>query len=68
MKKKQKTSKKKPKVQEEKAEISEYFFTFELLKQYPTVRSFIIKAPLKRSFRDSFSELLSGGKKGSAKP
>ncbi|MFH0885201.1 MAG: hypothetical protein V1861_05830 [Candidatus Micrarchaeota archaeon] len=46
------------------ATISQYFFTFELIKQYPTTRSFIVKQPLKRSFKDSFGELFGGNKKG----
>ncbi|MFH0737946.1 MAG: hypothetical protein V1827_04610 [Candidatus Micrarchaeota archaeon] len=47
--------------------MSQYFFTFEVVKQYPTVRSFIMKAPLKRSFGDSFMELVGGSKKGAYK-
>jgi hypothetical protein len=46
------------------ATISTYFFTFELIKQYPTTRSFIVKMPLKRSFKDTFGELFGGNKKG----
>jgi len=46
------------------ATISQYFFTFELIKQYPTTRSFIVKQPLKRSFKDTFGELFGGNKKG----
>ncbi len=42
--------------------LSEYIFTFELLRHYPTVRSFIIKQPLKHSMRDSILELLAGKK------
>lgn len=44
--------------------ITQYIFTFELIRQYPTVRSFIVKQPLKRSFRDAVSELFGGNKKG----
>jgi hypothetical protein len=44
--------------------MSQYVFTFELIRQYPTVRSFLVKQPLKRSFADTFSELLGGNKKG----
>lgn len=44
--------------------MSTYVFTFELTRQYPTVRSFMVKQPLKRSFFDNFSELLGGSKKG----
>lgn len=47
-----------------KEEITEYYFSFELMKQYPHVRSFIVKQPLKRSLGDTFSELLGGSKKG----
>ena len=50
--------KKKPEQQ-----MSEYYFNFELVKQYPHVRSFIIKQPLKRSLGDTFAELLGGSKK-----
>jgi len=57
--------KRKKAVKKEKQEgISEYYFNFEIIKQYPHVRSFIVKQPLKRSFRDTFSELLGGSKKG----
>lgn len=38
--------------------MSTYIFSFELTKQYPTVRSFIIKMPLKKSFSDSLADLL----------
>jgi hypothetical protein len=34
-----------------------------MLKQYPTVRSFIIKQPLKKSWSDGMMELLGGKKK-----
>jgi hypothetical protein len=46
-----------------KSEISEYVFSFELLKHYPTIRSFIIKQPLKRSWSDGMMELFGGKKK-----
>ncbi|MEW6748420.1 MAG: hypothetical protein AB1295_01790 [Candidatus Micrarchaeota archaeon] len=49
---------------EARGELTEYYFSFELIKQYPHVRSFIVKAPLKRSIGDTFSELLGGSKKG----
>ncbi|MDD5171831.1 MAG: hypothetical protein PHF60_02230 [Candidatus ainarchaeum sp.] len=42
--------------------MSQYFFTFEVLKQYPTVRSYIIKQPLRRSFKDTVAGLLGGSK------
>ncbi len=48
----------------EEPQMSQYIFTFELIRQYPTVRSFLVKQPLKRSFSDTFSELLGGNKKG----
>lgn len=48
----------------QEAVMSQYFFTFELIKQYPTTRSFIIKAPMKRSFKDTVGELFGGNKKG----
>jgi len=44
--------------------ITQYIFTFELIRQYPTVRSFIVKQPLKHSFKDTVSELFGGNKKG----
>lgn len=40
--------------------MSQYYFTFEVVKQYPTVRSYILKQPLRRSFMDSVGELLGG--------
>lgn len=43
---------------------SQYIFTFELIRHYPTTRSFIIKQPLSRSFKDTLSELFGGNKKG----
>ncbi len=46
------------------AEPSQYFFTFEIIRHYPTTRSFIVKQPLKRSFKDTVSELFGGNKKG----
>ncbi|MFN7991758.1 MAG: hypothetical protein U0R44_06405 [Candidatus Micrarchaeia archaeon] len=42
---------------------SEYIFAFELLRQYPNLRSFIIKQPLKKSFKDTVGELFGGKKK-----
>jgi hypothetical protein len=44
-------------------EISQYIFAFELLKHYPTVRSFMIKQPMKRSFGDTVKELFGSTKK-----
>ncbi len=44
--------------------MTEYVFTFEMLRQYPNVRSFIIKQPMKKSFGDSIAELIGGSKKG----
>jgi len=48
----------------EASRMSQYVFTFEFVRQYPTVRSFIVKGPLKRSFKDSIEELIGGSKKG----
>lgn len=48
----------------EDSPITQYLFTFELIRHYPTVRSFIVKQPLKRSFKDTVSELFGGNKKG----
>jgi hypothetical protein len=42
------------------AVIKEYFFAFEILKQYSYNRSYIIKAPMKKSFKDTISELFVG--------
>ncbi len=58
---------KKRKAPEEKDEgkrtaIKEYFFAFEIMKKYPYSRSYIIKAPLKKSFKDTFAELFVGQK------
>lgn len=57
MRKKRKTVKK-------KQQMSEYYFSFDLIKKYPHVRSFIVKQPLKRSLGDTLTELLGGSKKG----
>ncbi len=46
----------------QQAEMSQYVFSFELLRQYPNVRSYIIKQQLNKSFKDQLGELL-GGKK-----
>ncbi len=43
---------------------SQYFFSFEMIRQYPTIRSFIVKGQLKKSFGDTVSELFGGSKKG----
>jgi hypothetical protein len=40
-----------------------YIFSFEILRHYPHNRSYILKAPLKRSMKDSIFELISGGSK-----
>jgi hypothetical protein len=37
--------------------LSDYVFTFELIRQYPTTRSYLLKKSLKKSFSDSFSDL-----------
>ena len=37
-----------------------YFFAFEILKPYNYSRSYIIKEPLKKSFKESVGELLVG--------
>jgi hypothetical protein len=44
----------------QEVEIKEYFFAFEILKQYPYTRSYIVKAPMKKSFKDTISELFVG--------
>jgi hypothetical protein len=41
-------------------EIQGYFFAFEILRQYPYTRSYIMKAPLKKSLKDTISELFVG--------
>ncbi len=46
----------------QQTEMSQYIFTFELLRQYPNVRTYMLKQPLQKSFKDQVSELL-GGKK-----
>ncbi len=46
----------------EKRKIKEYFFAFEIMKKYPYSRSYIFKAPLKKSFKDTFAELFVGRK------
>lgn len=60
-KKKAKVAKKKIVPEEtQEVEIKEYFFAFEILKQYPYTRSYIVKAPMKKSFKDTISELFVG--------
>lgn len=54
----------KKKARKKEGMISDYYFSFEIMKQYPHVRSFIVKQPLKRSFKDTLSELLGSSKKG----
>lgn len=44
---------------------ADYIFAFEVVHQYPNLRSFIVKRPLKRSFMDSLTELFDGSKKRS---
>ncbi len=56
MTRKKKASKK---IQEEVV-IKEYFFAFEIIKKYPYTRSYVLKAPLKKSFKDTISELFVG--------
>jgi len=40
-----------------------YIYAFEILHQYPTVRTFIVRGPLKRSFMDTVTEFLVGPQK-----
>ena len=59
--KKKKPGKKPTKVlKPEDIEIKDYFFAFEVLKQYPYSRSYIIKAPMKKSLKDAVAELFVG--------
>ena len=53
----------KQKAREEPPPMTEYIFAFEILRQYPTVRSFIIKAPLNKSFKDMVKDLFGSPKK-----
>jgi len=41
----------------------DYIYTFEIVHQYPSIRSFISKRPLKRSFTDGIMEMLVGSEK-----
>ncbi|MBD3210643.1 hypothetical protein GF318_04655 [Candidatus Micrarchaeota archaeon] len=41
---------------------AEYVYSFELTKHYPSSRSYLLKKPLKKSFRDSAVELIFGKK------
>ncbi len=52
--------KKAPKKVQEEVVIKEYFFAFEIIKKYPYSRSYVLKAPLKKSFKDTISELFVG--------
>jgi hypothetical protein len=40
--------------------MAEHVFTFELVRHYPYVRSYILKKPLKRPVTDVISELFTG--------
>ncbi len=51
-----------PRKKAPEVKIKEYFFAFELIKQYPQSRSYILKAPLKKSFTESIAELMVGRK------
>ncbi|MFH1520933.1 MAG: hypothetical protein ABID61_04765 [Candidatus Micrarchaeota archaeon] len=42
--------------------LSDYVFAFELTKPYPTIRSYIIKQPLKKQVKDILFELFGAGK------
>lgn len=48
------------KKKKEQVEIKEYFFAFEVMRQYPPSRSYVLKAPLKKSFKDTLAELFVG--------
>jgi hypothetical protein len=37
--------------------MSDYIFSFELSQPYPSLRSYLIKKPLKKSMKDTFLEL-----------
>ncbi len=41
----------------------DHMFFFELLRSYPEARSFVVKKPLRSSMRDTFLELLGGGRR-----
>ncbi len=43
--------------------MAEHVFTFEFIRHYPHVRSYIIKKPLKRPVADVISELFTGRKR-----
>lgn len=61
MKKKKAKPKKVKKIEpSDLAQIKEYFFAFEMVKQYPYTRSYIIKQPLKKSFKETLGELFVG--------
>lgn len=47
---------------EERGVLSDYVFSFELIKQYPSLRSYIIKRQLKKSLNDSILELFTNMK------
>jgi len=41
---------------------TEYFYSFELARPYPSVRSFIFKKQLKKSMKDTVSDLFGARK------
>jgi hypothetical protein len=45
-----------------KDDVAEYIYTFELLRHYPSTRSFIFKKPLKTSMGAAVMDLFFGAK------
>ena len=51
------------KKKKEDVEMQEYVYSFEIIRHYPSTRSFIMKAPLKSSIKGTFVDLLFGKKR-----
>ena len=55
--------KKKTAQKKEDAEMLEYVYSFELMRHYPSTRSYLMKNPLKPSLKGTFTELIFGKKR-----
>lgn len=53
---------KKKEIKKENVQMTEYIYTFEFIRHYPSSRSFILKKPLKSSMKATLAGLVFGGK------
>lgn len=47
---------------DKEVQMTEYIYTFEFIRHYPSTRSFIVKKPLKTSMGATLKGLVFGGK------